>query len=189
MENRIFEVIVHGRAGQGAKSMAQIIAEAAMARGKYMQTFPSYGAEKTGAPVLAYVRISSKPITTHAPVTKADAIVIIDPTLIETVNVKDNSKDTAVILVNSPKSKEEIKAKLKCSTQKVYPMDATEMADRILKSNHPNMPMLGAFIKATGAVEMQEVLGHLVCIFSHKMSKEMVESNVEAVREGYNTIK
>lgn len=187
MANAIFEIIIHGRAGQGAKSMAQIIAEAAMAKGKYMQTFPSYGAEKTGAPMLAYVRISSKPITTHAPVTKADAIVIIDPTLVDTVNVKDFIKKKAAVLVNSPKNTEEIKSKLKCS-QNVYAIDATGMADKILKSNHPNMPMLGAFVKATGVVEMPEVLGHLVCIFEHKMSREMLGKNITSVKEGYNAI-
>lgn len=188
MPEESYEIIIHGRAGQGAKSMAQIIAEAAMSRGKYMQTFPSYGAEKTGAPMLAYVRISSKPIKTHAPVTKADSIIIIDPTLVDTVNAKDYLKEKGVVIVNTPKSADYAKTKLGCK-QKVYAIDATKIASEILKSNHPNMPMLGAFLKTTDIVDMQHVLGHLVCIFSHKMSKEMLDKNISAVREGYELIK
>ncbi len=187
MADELFEIIIHGRAGQGAKSMAQVIAEAAMGKGKHMQTFPSYGAEKTGAPMLAYVRISSTPIKTHAPVTRADSVIIIDPTLVETVNVKNNLKEKGIVLVNSPKSAEEIKSRLGCS-HKVYALDATGIASKILGSNHPNMPMLGAFVKTAGVVSMHDVLGHLVCIFEHKMSREMLEKNIEAVKEGYEAM-
>ncbi|HII14743.1 MAG TPA: pyruvate synthase [Nanoarchaeota archaeon] len=188
MPKEIFELIIHGRAGQGAKSIAQVIAEAASNSGKYIQTFPSYGAEKTGAPMLAYVRISGKPIKTHAPVTNADIVMIIDPTLADSVNVKGAIMENGMLLVNTTKPASAITEKLKCRCR-VFTMDASGMAQKILGSNHPNMPMLGAFVKAAGILSMDEVLGRVVCNFSHKVSKDMLDKNISAVREGYEALK
>lgn len=187
MAGDIFEIIVHGRAGQGAKSMAQIIAEAAMFSGSYMQTFPSYGAEKTGAPVQAYVRISKNPIKVHTSVRKADAVIVLDPTLLGPANVKSNITDNTILIVNTVKPKEEIEKALKIKCR-IVAFDAGEIARRVLGNNFPNMPLLGAFVKASGAFELEMAVEHVRCVFLHKIGREMTLKNMEAVKEGYGAI-
>lgn len=185
MPGDIFEIIVHGRAGQGAKSMAQIIAEAAMFKGNYIQTFPSYGAEKTGAPVQAYVRISKNPIKAHTPVRKADAVVVLDPTLLDAVNIAGSIAENGVLVINTakPDSKEIAGLKSKC---RVVAFDASSISKRLLGNNFPNMPLLGAFVKAAGILGLKGVSEHVGCVFEHKVGKEMALKNIEAVKEGYD---
>lgn len=186
MPGDTFEIIVHGRAGQGAKSMAQIIAEAAMFRGNYIQTFPSYGAEKTGAPVQAYVRISKKQIKVHTPVRKADAVIVLDPTLLESINLNNNLTDKSVLIINTIKSLEKIKQELKLNCR-VVAFDAGAVSRKHLGNNYPNMPLLGAFVKSTNILDLKGVEEHVGCIFLHKLGKEMTSKNIEAVKEGYDT--
>ncbi|MDI6737947.1 MAG: 2-oxoacid:acceptor oxidoreductase family protein [Nanoarchaeota archaeon] len=184
MAGEIYEIIVHGRAGQGAKSMAQIIAEAAMLRGNYIQTFPSYGAEKTGAPVQAYVRISKNPIKVHTPVRKADAVIVLDPTLLESININNNITDKSVLIINTTKPLEKVKQGLKCNCR-IVAFDAGIVSRKHLGNNFPNMPLLGAFVKATNVLDLKGVTEHVGCVFLHKVGKEMTFKNIEAVKEGY----
>lgn len=187
MPGEIYEIIVHGRAGQGAKSMAQIIAEAAMFKGNYIQTFPSYGAEKTGAPMQAYVRISKKPIKVHTPVRKADAVMVLDPTLLETINVKNNLAEKGILIINTSKPNAKAIEELKKSA-KVLAFDAAAISKRVLGNNFPNMPMLGAFVKAGGVLDLAGVTDHVGCVFLHKLGKEMTYKNIDAVKAGYDAI-
>jgi len=186
MAEGIFEIIVHGRAGQGAKSMAQIIAEAAMFRGNYIQTFPSYGAEKTGAPVQAYVRISKNPIKVHTPVRKADAVIVLDPTLLESINLNSNLTEKSVLIINTAKPLAKIRQEIKCNCR-VVAFDAGSVSRKHLGNNFPNMPLLGAFVKSTGVLDLKNVTEHVECVFLHKVGKEMTFKNIEAVKEGYDT--
>ncbi|MEK6864565.1 MAG: 2-oxoacid:acceptor oxidoreductase family protein [Nanoarchaeota archaeon] len=186
MTEGIFEIIVHGRAGQGAKSMAQIIAEAAMFKGNYIQTFPSYGAEKTGAPVQAYVRISKKPVKVHTPVRKADAVIVLDPTLLETINIKNNITDKSVLILNTVKPLEKIKQELKLNCR-IVAFDAGSVSRKHLGNDFPNMPLLGAFVKSTNILDLKGVEEHVGCVFLHKLGKEITYKNIAAVKEGFET--
>jgi len=100
MPKDTFEVIFHGRAGQGAKSVAQFFAEAAIEKGNYIQTWPSYGAERSGAPMMAFTRISKKPIRTHSPIRWADAVVVIDPSLLESLDIISSLSKDGTLFVN-----------------------------------------------------------------------------------------
>ena len=105
----ILEIRIHGRGGQGAKTASQFIAEAALGEGKNIQAFPEYGPERAGAPMKAYTRISDKQITTYAPVVNPDVVIVIDPTLVKSANVTEGLTDDGILIVNTPKSAEELK--------------------------------------------------------------------------------
>ncbi|MDD4877440.1 MAG: 2-oxoacid:acceptor oxidoreductase family protein [Candidatus Nanoarchaeia archaeon] len=187
MPEDIFEIVVHGRAGQGAKSMAQIIAEAAMFRGNCIQTFPSYSAEKTGAPMQAYVRISKKPIKTHSPVRKADAVIVLDPTLLETIDLNINLTDKSVLVINTTKPLEKIRKGIRCKCR-VVAFDAEQVSINHGGKNFPNMPLLGAFAKTAGILDLKSITEHVRCIFLHKLGQEITAKNIEAVKAGYGAV-
>lgn len=105
----LFEVRIHGRAGQGAKTGGQILAYAAFFEGKTVQAFPEYGSERRGAPTVAYTRISTKEIRTHEPILEPDAVIVLDETYIYTLPVTKGLKDNGVLIVNTTKTPEEVK--------------------------------------------------------------------------------
>src|SRR5574340_1038440 len=96
----LIEIRWHGRGGQGAKTAALLLGDAALASGKYIQAFPEYGPETMGAPVASFNRLSSKPILVHSGVTNPDIVIVLDPTLIESVNVTEGVPEGGAILVN-----------------------------------------------------------------------------------------
>ena len=137
----ILEIRIHGRGGQGAKTASQFIAEAALGEGKMIQAFPEYGPERAGAPMKAYARISDKAITTYAPVVNPDIVMVIDPTLLKSVDVTEGLGDEGVLIVNTPKSSEELKKETGFKG-KVYTVDATKISIDSVGRNLPNTPML-----------------------------------------------
>ena len=118
------EIRWHGRGGQGAKTAALLFADAALAQGLYIQAFPEYGPERMGAPVAAFDRISSKPILLHSGVNNPDIVIVLDPTLIESVDVTEGIPDNGVLLINTEKSPADIKAVFNISGSiKVFTVD------------------------------------------------------------------
>ena len=107
MKNLI-EIRWHGRGGQGAKTAALLLGDAALASGKYIQAFPEYGPERMGAPVASFNRISPKPILLHSGVTNPDVVVVLDPTLIESVNVTEGMNESGVLIVNSERAPKDV---------------------------------------------------------------------------------
>lgn len=157
------EIIILGRGGQGGKSAAQIIALAASKK-NYVQAFPEYGPERTGAPTKSFVRISDKPIKSCEPLTEADYIIIIDNSLTsEGLKLKKGGK----IINNSEKD-----------------VPATKIAEKILGMNKPNIAMLGAFAKVSG-MNKKDMIEAIKKIFGKKLSKELVDKNIKAFEEGY----
>ena len=108
----LIEIRWHGRGGQGAKTASLLLADAAFNTGKYIQGFPEYGPERMGAPITAYNRISNKPITIHSNIYEPDYVVVVDDTLLETVDVTAGLKSTGAIVINTTKSPECLKSKL-----------------------------------------------------------------------------
>jgi pyruvate ferredoxin oxidoreductase gamma subunit len=97
----VFEVRIHGRGGQGVVTAAELLAAAAFAEGRYAQAFPSFGSERTGAPVVSFCRIDDRPIRTREPVTHPDALIIGDPTLLHQVSVFDGAGNGTLVLINT----------------------------------------------------------------------------------------
>lgn len=185
---KLIEVRWHGRGGQGAKTGAQILAEVFFEKGYHIQAFPEYGAERSGAPMKAFDRISEGEILLHCQVENPDIVVVIDPTLLSAVNVTEGLKENGVLLVNTPQSPAEIKRKLGLRTQKVYTLDATKIALEEIKANFPNTPILGALAKIIGELPIESFEEHFRSKFESKLPPDKVEANVRAIRRGYEEV-
>ncbi len=182
------EVRWHGRGGQGAKTAAQFLAEAALDSGKFIQAFPEYGPERAGAPMRAYTRISGKAINIHSSVVNPDAVVVIDPTLL-TKQVLEGLGPDGILVVNSPKSPSEIKKELAYNKGKVATVDATAIALETVKVPMPNTPMIGALLKVMPIVSLESIKDKIADKFLKKIGKEKTEANLEAVKRAYERAK
>lgn len=149
----MIEVRFHGRGGQGAVTSAEIVAQAAIRKGLFAQAFPSFGPERRGAPVQAFLRVSESPIRLRSKVYKPDNVIILDPTLVSTVNPADGLKKGGFVIINSNKSPEELKALF--PNRNIAFVDAAKIAKEELGVPITNTTMLGALIKATHIVELE----------------------------------
>jgi len=176
----LVEVRWHGRGGQGAVTAAELLAHAAIEEGLYAQAMPSFGAERRGAPVQAFNRISDRPIRTRGSIKEPDVVVVIDETLLSLEEVVEGIKPTGVFIASTPLGPGELKAKLglKC---RVATVDALKVAREVLGASITNTPMLGALIKVTGLVKLETVLGKVEERFGPKLGP----LNVKAVRRAY----
>ena len=184
----IFEIRIHGRGGQGAKTASQFIAEAALEEGKHIQAFPEYGPERAGAPMKAYTRISDKHISTYAPVVHPDVVLVIDHTLLSSIDVTEGLAAQGVLIVNTPKSPEEIKKQLGFEG-KTYTVDATKIAIETVGKNLPNTPMIGAFIKVTNVVSMKAIKNLIKNKFLESLGKERTDSTIKGVELAYEAVR
>ena len=179
--NRLIEIRWHGRGGQGAVTSAELVAQAAISEEKYAHAFPSFGPERRGAPVLAFVRISSqKPIRLRAEITQPDIVVVLDPRLLGIVNVTSGLKENGMLVINTRRSFEDIEAKFKtlCKLAKV---DATSIAKHILGIPITNTTMIGALLRATGVVKLESLVEPLRQRFGR-----LAERNIEAMQKAYD---
>lgn len=152
------EIRIHGRGGQGAVTAAQLLAHAAHIEGKYVQAFPYFGAERRGAPVKAFARISDSPILLHSQIYNPDYVVVLDPQLHKIIDVTEGLKKGGVIVLNTTKSPSE----LNLGNWHVAVVDATgialELGLRVAGQPIVNTSMVGAFSRATGEVRLESVL-------------------------------
>jgi len=183
------EVRWHGRGGQGAKTAALLLAEAAIDVGKYAQAFPEYGPERTGAPMRAYTRISDTPIRLHSPVESPDIVLVFDETLIEAVDVTEGLKQGGTILVNTSMSKEEVQSRLGKDGFDLYVIDAVKVALETIGRPIPNTAMLGALVGATEVLPFDVLVEDLRHKFSKKFSPDIADMNVEAIKRAYEEVK
>jgi pyruvate ferredoxin oxidoreductase gamma subunit len=183
--NGIFEIRFHGRGGQGAKTAAALLAEAALEQGKFVQSFPEYGAERQGAPVKVFVRISDKPIWQHTSIKNPDIVVVVDSTLIKSVPVADGLPPDGVIIVNTNESPEQMHEKTKF-TGKIITVDATKISIEELGKPITNMAMLGALQKATNMVDIETLKNYAAKHFSHKLGDEIARKNINCLMRAYN---
>lgn len=185
---KITEIRWHGRGGQGAKTAALALASSALSGGKYIQGFPEYGPERMGAPIQSFTRISESPITVHAHVVNPDAVVVLDFTLLDTIDVTAGLPEEGVILVNTSKAPQQVREKLHLNKGKVFTVDATSISLDILGRNLPNTPMLGALIKATSILNLETVISSVKKKFEKKFSSKVVEGNVQAIKKAYEEV-
>ena len=190
-EKKMVEVRWHGRGGQGAKTAALLFAETALATGKHIQAFPEYGPERMGAPVQSFNRISDHEITIHCAVTNPEYVVILDPTLMDTVNVTDGIGDTGKVIVNTSFSAKETADHLKISVDQVFVVNASQIALETIKMDIPNTPMLGALVKVMGNMDLDHVIEDikkkLELKFRHK--PQVITGNLESIRKAHEAVK
>ncbi len=177
---QLVEIRWHGRGGQGSVTSTELLAQAAINEGKYAQAFPSFGPERRGAPVQAFLRINSKePIRVRADITQPDVVVVLDPGLLRIVNVTSGLKENGMLIVNTTRPSQDIKAEFKVK-QKLATIDATKIARELLGVPITNTTMVGALIKATGVVELESLVEPL-----KKRFGRIAERNINAMRKAY----
>jgi pyruvate ferredoxin oxidoreductase gamma subunit len=190
MSAKMIEVRWHGRGGQGAKTAALLFAEAVLATGKYIQAFPEYGPERMGAPVQSFNRISENPITIHSGITNPQYVVILDPSLMDCVDVTDGIGKTGKVIVNTTFSAEETAKQLMVDKSQVYVVNASHIALETIGKNIPNTPMLGALVKVIGNLDINGVLddtkGKLMAKFRHK--PEVIDGNLASIKRAYEEV-
>ncbi len=183
---KILEVRWHGRGGQGAWTASELLARAAIAEGKYIQSFPEFGPERMGAPVTAFTRISTEPIKIHCAVYNPDIVAVLDPTLLKAVNVADGlDEKTGNILVNTKDNPAEIRKQLKTNSGKVWTVEASEISLRILGMPITNTAMLGAVARVTGIVSLETVEK----MISGRFRGDVAAKNYAVVKEAYQEVK
>jgi len=178
-DNQLVEIRWHGRGGQGAVTSAELLAKAAIGEGKFAQAFPSFGPERRGAPVLAFVRISGKQIKVRAGITEPDVVVVLDPNLLRIVDVTSGLKDDGVVVINTARSAREIKSEFDIK-QRLATIDATRIARELLGVPITNTTMVGAMIKATEVVKLESVVEPLKRRFGR-----LAERNINAMKRAY----
>ena len=186
-----FEIRWHGRGGQGAKTAALLLADVAFKTGKYVQGFPEYGPERMGAPITAYNRISDQPIRVHSNIYTPDLVAVVDETLLHSVDVTDGLKEDGAVIVNSPKSPEEIRPMLKGYKGKVYTVDARKITVEALGKYFPNSPMLAAAVAVSGIMEHDAFISEMRNSYQHKFAKkpEVIDGNMLALQLTYDALK
>jgi pyruvate ferredoxin oxidoreductase gamma subunit len=180
----MIELLFFGRAGEGGKSAAEILADASLDEGKFIQCFPEYGPEREGAPVKAFVRIDSREIRVHCQIKSPDIAVIINPTLLGCENITGMLKKDGVLVVNTIKSPEEIRKETGFKG-KIATVNAKKISLDVFGKSLPNIPMLGALAKVTGIIKMDSLKRQVVCRFYKKIGEEMTRKNLEVVEKAY----
>ncbi len=187
----MIEIRWHGRGGQGAKTASLLLADAAFNTGKYIQGFPEYGPERMGAPITAYNRISSSPIRIHSNIYEPDYVVVVDDTLLESVDVTSGLKEDGAIVINTTKGKEQLDKLLKGYRGKVYTIDARKVSMETLGKYFPNTPMLAAIVKVSKIMNEEDFIKDMQGSFKHKFAKkpEVIEGNMKAIEMALNEVK
>ncbi len=179
----------HGRGGQGAKTAAGMVAEVAVSAGKNAQAAPEYGAEREGAPIKAYTRISDEPIRVHDAIYFPNVIVVLDETLLNSENVEEGLLDDGILLVNTKRSAAEIREELGLEGRSIYTIDATGIALEEIGRPIPNTVMIGALLSVTGAAEVEQIEKNIHKKFGAKLSEGMLQGNIKAVKRACEEVK
>lgn len=186
---RTIEIRWHGRGGQGTVTAAKTLADACLHSGRYVQAFPEYGPERSGAPLQAYNRISHQKLRRHCPVSQPDIVAIVDASLIPLVNVCAGLCNEGLFLVNMSNQFEEVKKRLQLKPkQKLYCIDATGIALASFGQPFPNSAMVGALGRISDLVELEALIKDVETSFGKKFSSKVIEGNLEAVRRSWNEV-
>ena len=190
MSEKTLEIRWHGRGGQGAKTAALLLADVAFKTGAYVQGFPEYGPERMGAPITAYNRISKDVIRVHSNIYTPDLVVVVDETLLESVDVTAGLKKEGAIIINTARSKEEIIPHLKGYEGEVYLVDARKISVEALGKYFPNSPMLAAAVAVSKVMDKEQFIEEMRASYQHKFAKkpEVIEGNMKALTETFKAL-
>jgi pyruvate ferredoxin oxidoreductase gamma subunit len=183
--NNMVEIRWHGRGGQGAKMACMLLADVAGLQGKFVQGFPEYGPERMGAPITAYNRISEKRCTIHSNIYYPDYVVVVDETLLDSVDVTGGLKEGGTVIINTPGLPQDMRPRLPGWTGKVCTIDARRISEEILGSNFPNIPMLGAVVKMSGVLQTERFLADIEESFKHTFASkpQLIEGNMATLKK------
>ncbi len=189
MSKQKYEIIVHGRGGQGAKTTAELLAQAGLKAGKFVQAFPEFGPERSGAPLRTFVRLADKFIRSHEPIVSPDAVLILDDSLLNTEKVNINIDQAKLVIINSVKSPEEISVTLNKSDKfrdnfkgEIVSVDASGIAKKIIGQDRPNTVILGKFASMNDVINIEDVVVAFEKKYTKKIGEEMTAKNIEAIK-------
>ena len=184
----MFQVRIHGRGGQGVVTAAEMLSIAAFEEGKHAQAFPSFGSERTGAPVVSFVRISKREIRLREPILEPDALIVQDPTLLHQVDVFAGLQREGYLLINTRRSLDELglgEFVKGWHPERLCTVAATELAMKHVGRPLPNVPLLGGFAAVTGRIQLDSVSKAIRQVFSGKIA----DGNIAAAAEAYEIVK
>ena len=190
-ENGLIEFRWHGRGGQGAKTACLLLADAAFCSGKYVQGFPEYGPERMGAPITAYNRISDVRCSVHCNIENPDYVVVVDETLLDSVDVTHGLSPEGAVIVNTAHSPAQIREKLRGWQGRVCTIDARRISEETLGKNFPNTPMLAAIVAVSHCVDPEDFLRDMESSYRHKFAKkpQVVQGNLDCLAEAMKEVK
>lgn len=182
MENMI-EIRWHGRGGQGAKTASLLLADAAFMAGKYVQSFPEYGPERSGAPITAYNRISDERCPIHSNIYEPDYVAVVDETLLSSVKVTAGLKKEGAIVINSARPIEELRSLLDGYEGRVCTIDAGAISRKYLGAYFPNTPMLAAVVAVSRCVDPDAFLKDMETAYRRKFATkpQVVQGNLDCL--------
>lgn len=183
MNDKGLEIRWHGRGGQGAKTAALLLADVAFKTGAYVQGFPEYGPERMGAPITAYNRISRNEIRVHSNIYTPDLVVVVDETLLLSVDVTSGLKEDGAIIINTSKSEEEVLPLLNGYKGRVFTVDARKISVEALGKYFPNSPMLAAAVAVSEVMDQEQFISEMRASYQHKFAKkpEVIDGNMKAL--------
>jgi len=180
----VFQVQIHGRGGQGVVTAAELLSIAAFLEGRHAQAFPTFGSERTGAPVVAFCRIDDRPIRVREPIARPDALIVQDATLLRAVNVFDGLGPDAYVLINTARDLRELgaaEALAALRPERVRTVPATALAREHLGRPVPNAVLLGGFAALTGVVSLDSVCAAI----RQRFSGRVADGNVAAAERAH----
>ena len=180
----MFEVRIHGRGGQGVVTAAELLSVAAFLEGKHAQAFPTFGSERTGAPVVSFCRIDTKPIRLREPIVEPDALIIQDPTLLHQVDLFDGVREDAYVLLNTARHLDELgigDLGERFDSDRLVTVPATDLAREHVGRPLPNAALLGAFAALTGQVAVESVCAAIRRRFPGEIGERNVAAAAAAV--------
>jgi pyruvate ferredoxin oxidoreductase gamma subunit len=180
----MFQVRIHGRGGQGAVTAAEMLSVAAFVEGRHAQAFPSFGSERTGAPVVAFCRIDDRPIRSHEPIAQPDALIVQDPTLLHQVDVFGGLRDGGTVVLNTGRPIEELGLGDVAGRFAIRTVPASEIAREHLGRPIPSAALLGAFAACTGAVAVEAV----VAAIRERFGGRVASGNVAAAQAAHDLV-
>ncbi|MBK5263104.1 MAG: 2-oxoacid:acceptor oxidoreductase family protein [Peptostreptococcaceae bacterium] len=191
MSDKMVEIRWHGRGGQGAKTACLLLADVAFTAGKHVQGFPEYGPERMGAPITAYNRISEGKCTIHSNIYEPDFVVVVDETLLSTVDVTKGLKKEGAIIINSEKDPSELIKLLAGYEGKVCTIDARKISEMHLGKNFPNTPMLAAVVKVSQVIDEEQFIIDMENSLKHKFADKphVIEGNIKALKTSMEEVR
>lgn len=188
--NQEIEIRWHGRGGQGAKTAALLLADVAFKTGKYVQGFPEYGPERMGAPITAYNRISDARIRVHSNIYDPDYVVVVDETLLHSVDVTAGLKKDGAIIINTAKTPDDVRSQLNGYEGRVVTVDARSISEEALGKYFPNSPMLAAVVATSGVMGKEQFLKEMGASYEHKFAKkpEVIAGNMKALEMAFDAV-
>jgi pyruvate ferredoxin oxidoreductase gamma subunit len=181
----MFQIRIHGRGGQGVVTAAEMLSIAAFREARHAQAFPSFGSERTGAPVVAFCRIDDKEIRLREPVLEPDALIIQDPTLLHQVDVFGGLARDGCILINTTRTFEELGLKELTQKFRFCAVPATDLALKHAGRPVPNAALLGGFAAVSGRISIESVAAAI----REKFSGKVAEDNVAAANAAYEYVR